>query len=244
MRKAGGCAVLFDVDGTLVDTNWLHTVAWWRAFRALGRDVPMHVLHHNVGKGADQFIPAVLGEVNPELRKALDAAHADFYAPDLYGLIPLPGAGELLRAVASAGVLVVLASSCSSTEAHHLRDALAADDVVSAMTDAADVAATKPRPDVIAAALGKVDVPADRAVFVGDSIWDVQACEQAGLACIGLECGGTAGRELLAAGAVAVHRDPAHLLARLHSSPIGRLIRSACSGATPGPAAGTDPVRA
>jgi HAD superfamily hydrolase (TIGR01509 family) len=218
-------AVLFDVDGTLVDTNWLHVAAWWRAFRSCGVDVPMHVLHRNVGKGADQFVPSVLGgDVDTRLREALDAAHTHFYGPNLHELRPLPGAVALLRAVAGSGLLVALASSCSVQEAGYLRAALDVDDIVAAMTDSDDVSATKPHPDVVVAALTRVGVPAARALFVGDTVWDVQACRAAGLKCIGLECGGTAGDQLLRSGAAAVYQDPAHLLKELHSSPINELI--------------------
>jgi HAD superfamily hydrolase (TIGR01509 family) len=219
-------AVLFDVDGTLVDTNYLHTVAWWRAFRTEDITIPMSWLHATVGKGTDQFLPAILGDdLDPELARRLDEAHTHFYAPDLHGLVALPGAADLLRAVAQAGHRVVLASSCSSAEAVHLRAAIGADDVIDAMTDSGDVDATKPNPDLVHAALDAAGTTADRALMVGDTVWDVRAAKRAGVACVAVLCGGISEAALREAGALAIYDDPADLLARLAGSPIAELSR-------------------
>src|SRR5437764_2736365 len=117
--------ILVDVDGTLVDTNYLHVVAWSRALRARGHTVPMHKLHETVGQGADRFVDTVLGRQDEDVADA----HTDFYGPFLHELAPFEGAAELLRATKRAGLAVVLATSASAKEARHLRDALDADDV-------------------------------------------------------------------------------------------------------------------
>src|SRR4051794_18110730 len=108
--------VLFDVDGTLVDTNYLHVAAWWQAFRAFGHDVPMHRLHGLVGQGSERLVTSVLGRPDDDIA----AAHSDFYGPELHRLPAFEGAGDLLRAVKAAGATVVLATSASEKETEHL----------------------------------------------------------------------------------------------------------------------------
>src|SRR4051812_37256232 len=172
--------VLFDVDGTLVDTNYLHVVAWWQAFRAYGHDVTMQRLHGLVGQGAERLVTSVLGRPDQEVADA----HTDFYGPELHRLPAFPGAAELLRAVKSAGLAVVLATSASEQEAEHLRRAIDADDVIDAVTTKDDADESKPDPDIVEPALGKAGVTAGQAIFVGDTVWDVEAARRAGLDCV------------------------------------------------------------
>jgi HAD superfamily hydrolase (TIGR01509 family) len=220
-QRAG---VLFDVDGTLVDTTYLHTVAWWAALRQHDHDVPMARIHRAIGMGSDRILDHLLG---PDRDTAADedlaAAHAALYATHRERLRPLPGAVDLLRACAGRGLDVVLASSASERELGVLRRALDADDVITAATSSADAQQSKPAPDILAAALEQSQLDARRAVFVGDAVWDVLAAARLEIPCIGVSCGGTGAAELREAGAVAVYDDPAALLADLENSAIAKL---------------------
>lgn len=211
--------VLFDVDGTLVDTNYLHVVAWWRALRAQGHDVAMTTLHRTVGQGADRFVESVLGHPDEKVSDG----HTDFYGPFLHDLVAFPKAAELLRATKRAGLRVVLATSASEKEAEHLRAAIDADDVVDTITTKDDADASKPDPDIVETALDKTGLDPARAIFVGDTVWDVEAARRAGLDCVCVLSGGIGAAELREAGAVAVYDDVAHLLEEFDSSPLGKL---------------------
>ncbi|MGW4462066.1 HAD family hydrolase [Micromonospora sp. NPDC004704] len=216
--------VLFDIDGTLVDTTYLHTVCWWEALRQAEHDVPMASIHRSVGMGADKLLEHVLGpEHDRDGDQRIRGAHDSLYAEYWPRLRPLPGAVALLRACAGLGLRVVLASSAAEHEASALRAVLNADDVIAAVTTSADARESKPAPDIVAAALDQSGLEASRVVFVGDSIWDVAASGQLDIPCIGLTCGGTSRGELAGAGAVAVYHDPADLLAALSESPIAAL---------------------
>jgi HAD superfamily hydrolase (TIGR01509 family) len=210
--------VLFDVDGTLVDSNYLHVVAWWQAFRAYGHDVAMTDIHRHVGQGANRLVASLLDREDEEVVQA----HTDFYGQWMHRARAFPGAADLLRAVDSHGLRVVLATSASELEAKHLQRALDADDVVAALTNKDDVDASKPEPDIVEAALKKGNVDGERAIFVGDTVWDVEAAKRAGLDCIGVLSGGISEPELRDAGAVAVYQGVADLLEKLSDSPIGR----------------------
>jgi HAD superfamily hydrolase (TIGR01509 family) len=208
--------VLFDVDGTLVDTNYLHVVAWWQAFRAHGHDVSMKQLHGLVGQGSERLVTSVLGRPDEDVA----ASHSDFYGPELHRLPAFPRAADLLRAVKEAGMTVVLATSASEKETEHLRRAIGADDVIDAVTHKDDADESKPDPDIVETALDKGGLAPEHAVFVGDTVWDVEAARRAGLACVCVLSGGIAEADLREAGAVAVYRDVAHLLDELVSSPL------------------------
>jgi HAD superfamily hydrolase (TIGR01509 family) len=216
--------VLFDVDGTLVDTTYLHAVAWWQALRQYGHDVPMATVHRAIGMGSDKLLDHLLGTSRDRAHdEKMTDAHTAIYAVHWPALRPLPGAAELVRACAKGGLRVVLASSASERELRALRQALDADEAITTATSADDAQQSKPAPDIVAVALERAKLDADRAIFVGDSVWDVQACSQLGLACIGVECGGTSGAELRDAGAVEVYPDPRALLAAWDASLLARL---------------------
>ena len=212
-------AVLFDVDGTLVDTVYLHTVAWWEALRQHGHRVTMARIHRSIGMGSDHLLDALLGEDRDRSGDdALSAAHLALYAPYWPRLARLPGSAELVRACAGRGWRVVLASSASGREAEVMTRVLDADEAIFAMTTSEDVSASKPSPDLVEQALERAGVPPHRAVFVGDAVWDAQAAAKAGVRCLALLTGGFAPQELRAAGAEAVHESPADLLDRLDRS--------------------------
>ncbi|MFG1799713.1 HAD family hydrolase [Micromonospora carbonacea] len=213
--------VLFDVDGTLVDTTYLHTVCWWEALRQADRPVPMATVHRAIGMGADKLLDHLLG---PERDRAADGrlrdAHDSLYGEYWERLTPLPRAADLLRACAARGLRVVLATSAAAHEVGALRRALDADDAITTVTCAADAEQSKPAPDILVAALEQSGLDAARVVFVGDSVWDVAAAGKLDIPCVGLTCGGTSRGELAGAGAVAVYDDPAALLESLASSPL------------------------
>jgi HAD superfamily hydrolase (TIGR01509 family) len=213
--------VLFDVDGTLVDSTYLHAVAWWEALRQHDRDVPMAEIHRAIGMGSDKLLKHLVGVEEDD--EGLSAAHDVLYGVWWERLRPLPGAPELLRAVAGRGLAVVLASSARADELSQLRRVLGADDVIAAATSSSDAEQSKPAPDILQAALDQSDVDPQAAVYVGDSVWDVQAAGRIGMPCIGLTCGGTSAAELLEAGAIATYENPQALLDALDDSPIAEL---------------------
>ncbi|MFE6746308.1 HAD family hydrolase [Kitasatospora purpeofusca] len=225
-------AALFDVDGTLLDTTYLHTLAWWEALRQYGRAVPAVRVHRAIGMGTDQLLDHLLGDGGSgsdgdgdrdrSEDDALAAAHDALYARYWPVVRPLPGAADLLRACAGRGWRVVLASSAGERELAVLRAVLAADDVITAVTTADDVAATKPAPDLVRAALDLADSAPGHAVFVGDTLWDVTAAGRAGVPCVAVETGGHSAQDLLGAGAAEVHADAAELLAGLDGSLLAR----------------------
>ena len=216
-------AAAFDVDGTLVDTTYLHAVTWWEAFGQAGYDVPMAHIHRAIGMGSDQLLDALLpADRDRDGDGSIRAAHSALYATYWSRIRPLPGAAELLRTCKKRGLRVVLASSADEREFAALRAALHADDAIDAATSSADVEHTKPAPDLVQTALDKARVRPDAAVFVGDTVWDVQACAKAGVVCIGLLSGGIGRDELLCAGAVEIYEGPAELLASLPESILGR----------------------
>ncbi|MFI7544199.1 HAD family hydrolase [Actinoplanes sp. NPDC049599] len=216
--------VLFDVDGTLVDTTYLHTVAWWEALRRFGHDVPMAEIHRGIGMGSDKIIDHLLGtdrdqDADPELTTAHDVLYGAWWER----LRPLPGAADLLRACAGRGLAVVLASSAKEAELAILRKVINAEDALTAATSSSDAAQSKPAPDILQAALDQSDVDPHRCVFVGDAVWDVKAAAALDIPCIGLACGGTSAAELTEAGAITTYADPAALLRDLGQSPIAKL---------------------
>jgi HAD superfamily hydrolase (TIGR01509 family) len=215
-------AALFDVDGTLVDTNYLHVVTWWQAFAQAGYQVSMTDIHRAIGMGSDQMLGRLLPADRDQDGDAdLRTAHSALYATYWSRLRPLPGAANLLRACQERGLAVVLASSADESEFNALRAALDAEDAIDAATFAGDVESSKPAPDLVEAALDRVGVPAQQAVFTGDTVWDVRACQKAGVSCIGLLSGGIGRDELTAAGAAEVYPGPADLLAALSDSLLG-----------------------
>jgi phosphoglycolate phosphatase-like HAD superfamily hydrolase len=224
-RGRGG--VIFDVDGTLLDTNYLQVAAWWEAFRERGHEIRCADVHRALGMGSTELVERVLGRPDP----AVNAAHSRHYAPYLGRIRPLPGAAGLLRATAGLGLDVVLATSAKADEVDLMMDALGAGPTVGTVVSSGDVERAKPDPGIVCKALDESGVDPGRAVMVGDTIWDVRAAERAGLPCIGLLCGGTAEAELRDAGAVAVYRDPAALLDDIQASPIGRLGADAATTA-------------
>lgn len=217
-------AVLFDIDGTLVDSNYLHVHAWMRAFADLGdaltRPVDAWRIHRGIGMGSSLLLADLLGDDADRLADRAKDGHARHYRELADLQRPFDGARDLVRAVAERGARTVLATSAAPAELEELLKVLDLDDVLTGVTSAKDVEAAKPEPDLIQAALRIAGVPPERAVLVGDTGWDVEAAARAGVACVAVRTGGVSEGELHAAGAVAVYRDVAALLADLDQSPL------------------------
>lgn len=209
--------VLFDVDGTLVDTNYLHTLAWSRALRMTGEWAPMNAIHRLVGMGGDQLVVRLLGHDSPEAEKA----RPERYRELMGDARAFPCSAELLVEVAAVGAAVVLATSSPPDELEAALSLVGAPgSAIAATTTAGDVRRTKPAPDIFETALAAGSVDRSRAVVVGDSVWDVEAASAARLPCVGVESGGFSEHELADAGAMAVYRDVADLLEHLGDSPL------------------------
>jgi HAD superfamily hydrolase (TIGR01509 family) len=213
--------VLFDVDGTLVDTNYLHALAWSRALRDAGEWAPMNAIHRLVGMGGDQLVVELLGHPSP----AADAARPGRYAALTGDIRAFPGAADLLRRTHGAGLVVVLATSSPAEELAVAQKVLDAEDAIDARSSAGDVERAKPAPDVFRRAMEKAAVDPGRALAVGDSVWDVQAARAAGIGCVAVESGGFSRHELSEAGALHVYRDVKELHDQFHTSALGALVR-------------------
>ena len=211
-------AAILDVDGTLVDTNYHHAVAWYRAFREHDLTPELWRIHRHIGMGGDQLVAAIAGDdAEDERGDAIRDSEKRLYGELIDEVVPLPGARELIDALTDRGHTVVLASSAAGDDIDHYLDLLGVRDLVE-WTTSDDVEATKPEPDLVAAALQKAGELS--AVMVGDTTWDIEAAARAEVKTIGVLTGGFSEAELLEAGAVAVFETPADLARRLDSTPL------------------------
>lgn len=220
--KPDSRAVLFDIDGTLVDSNYLHIDAWDRAFVEIGHPVDLWRIHRSIGMDSGKLLERLLGTDAASLGEDAKKLHSTRYLSSTDRLRPISGSTELLAELARRGHSVVLATSAPEEELKILLGVLEVDDSVQAVTSSEDVGTAKPDPDIIQSALEKAGVSADQAVMVGDSVWDVEAAKRAGVQSIGVLSGGFSREELLEAGAAAVYEDIAALLRELDDSPIAR----------------------
>lgn len=209
-------ALLIDIDGTLIDSNPLHTLAWLRAFRRLGREVEANRVLHLIGMGGDQLAPTILGEEAGE-----DADRAKEIWIEEYsrrGLVdhaePLPGAADLLRTLKARGVRVSLASSGEQQDIDRYVELLGGREMFDELVSSSDVARTKPAPDIFAVALERLGGPTSAAV-IGDTVFDIEAAGKLGLPCVAVLSGGIERQLLEDAGAAAVYADAAAVLAHL-----------------------------
>ena len=211
-------AALLDLDGTLVDANYQHALAWYRSFRRFEITLPMWRLHRHIGMGGDQYVGAVAGDdVEAEHGDDLRDAHDEEFKRLRDECAPLEGAHDLLVELKRRGHVVVLASSSKEDDLDHFLDLLDARDVVDGYTTADDVERTKPHPDVVHAALEKAGV--DGAGMIGDSRWDVDAARNAGLDTVCVITGGWSEQELQDAGAIAVYDSMSALIDGLDETP-------------------------
>jgi HAD superfamily hydrolase (TIGR01509 family) len=211
---------ILDIDGTLVDTNYQHAIAWYRAFRRHEIVLPIWRIHRHIGMGGDQLVPTLAGRsVESERGDEIRAAEKDLYAELIDEVEPMEGARELIEDLKRNGNAVVLASSAKREEVDHYLDLLGARKLADGWTTSADVEATKPHPDLVLAALEKVE--GERAVLIGDTTWDAKAAMSAGVESIGVLTGGFSADELRAAGAAAVFESVQELRERLAETPLG-----------------------
>lgn len=215
-------AVLFDIDGTLVDSVDLHARAWQEALARFGKNVEYDAVRSQIGKGGDQLLPELLGEDELErFGEELEEYRAGLYQRSYLPWVkPFPGARELLARLKQSGGLIGLASSCHRTELGYYLRLVGGAAFVDAVSTADDAERSKPFPDVFEACLDKLGVETGEAIAVGDSPYDVEAAARAGLRTVGLLSGGFPERALEAAGCVAIYPDAAELLARLDTSPL------------------------
>lgn len=215
-------AAIFDVDGTLTDTNHLHVVAWWEAFRQAGHTVPMTDIHRSVGLGSGDLIERLLdADRDRGQDDAISTAHSVLYATYFDRLPAFRGAGDLLRTLDGRGWRVVLATSADGAELTALRRAIDADEAILATASSDDVERGKPAPEPVELACRLAGVDPGEAVFVGDTVWDMEAASRAGVGAVAVLSGGIPRADLERAGARTVYRDVADLLARLDDSPFG-----------------------
>jgi HAD superfamily hydrolase (TIGR01509 family) len=199
-----------DIDGTLVDSTYQHTLAWQRALSEVGAPVPAWTVHRHIGMGADQIVEALAGrEVERRHGDMVRAREGELFMRAIDSVRPLPGAEDLLDALRATGDVIVLASSARVEEVEVYLDLLDGRRRAHAWTTSADVAATKPEPDLVRVALGKAG--AGTGVMVGDTVWDCKAAAAAGLPTIALLSGGVGADELREAGALAVFASAAEL---------------------------------
>ena len=215
-------AVIFDLDGTVVDSNELHVDAWDETFRRYGKQFPRADLHRQIGKGGDQYLPVFLDERElHEIGKEVEKFRGDLFKRDYLARVkPFPKVKELFERIRDDGKRIALASSGNADEVTHYVELAELGELFETQTTKSDVDHSKPRPDVFLAALRHLGTPADETIVIGDTPYDVQAAKKAGMRTIGLRCGGFPQEELLAYGAVAIYDDPADLLASYQRSPL------------------------
>ena len=210
--------IVFDLDGTLVDSTYVHTVCWWEAMQQFGHVRPMAVVHHAVGMGADHLLDHVLGGTRaPGQDDAITAAHNALFATWHERLLPLPAARSLLIWCRDAGMTVALASSGGERDLWAMLDVLDQPDFDVIVTGD-DVDHTKPSDDLLESVMGRAGLDADELLVVGDSVWDMEAATRVGAPAVGVATGGTSAAELQEAGAELTFPDLPALLTALQQA--------------------------
>jgi HAD superfamily hydrolase (TIGR01509 family) len=214
---------ILDIDGTLVDTNYHHAIAWHRALHAHGHPVQMWKVHRHIGMGGDQILDALIGEEAAAAEgEAIRESEGEAYGKLIGEVEVMDGARELIEKLREEGNTVILASSAKQEEVGHYLDLLDARELVDGWTTSADVEATKPEPDLVQAALERTGND-DPSVMVGDSVWDVEAAKRAGLPTLAVLTGGFSEEELRGAGAAQVVESIGEL--RVDSRSLGELAK-------------------
>jgi HAD superfamily hydrolase (TIGR01509 family) len=213
-------AVVFDMDGTLVDSNQLHAQAWQRAFAKFGIAADVEAIRRQIGKGGDKLMPVFvpkekLREIEKPLSEYRDELFMREYMPKVK---PFPGARGLLERIRKDGHKIGIATSASEEQIERLKNIAHVEDLIERETNADDVEESKPAPDIFSAALSELNVDADEAIAVGDTPYDAEAAAKIHLRTIGLTCGGWSAEELKRAGCIEVFAGPADLLAHYGGS--------------------------
>jgi HAD superfamily hydrolase (TIGR01509 family) len=217
-------AVLFDIDGTLVDSNFHHVVAWHRAFLDVDKEVPCWRILGLIGRSGSELVRILLGDELADAHGShVEKLHTRYFIDSAAAVRPLPGARELLEAIAEQGWRSVLATSAGEDELSVLRDALDAEDLICAVTSAADADRAKPHPDIVATALQRIEADPEEAVMLGDTVWDVHAGRRAGVPTAAVLSGGIGREALEHAGAAAIYAGP--LEVRAHLDEFSQLLR-------------------
>jgi HAD superfamily hydrolase (TIGR01509 family) len=217
-------AVIFDIDGTLVDSVDLHAQAWKEAFKHFGKDVPYQQVRHQIGKGGDQLMPVFFSkEELEEFGEEMEEYRGKIFKRDYLPRVrAFPGVRELFLKIKEDDKRIALASSAKEEELKVYKKIAHIEDLVEEEASADDADRSKPHPDIFEAALKQLgDISVDEAVVIGDTPYDAEAAGKLRLRTIGVRCGGFPEEELLAAGAIAIYDDPADLLARYEESIIG-----------------------
>ena len=206
---------IFDIDGTLVDSNELHVQSWDRAFRHFGKTFPTEALHDQIGKGSDQYLPEFLTvEEIERFGKELDEYRSKIFREEFLPKVkPFPKVRELFDRLRHDQKRILLASSGKQKDTDHYIDLLKIDKLIEGCVSGDEVGRSKPAPDIFAACIDKFQLARNQTLVVGDTRWDVEAAGRTGLRTIAVTCGGSDGGILRAAGAIAVYQDPADLLA-------------------------------
>jgi len=212
---------ILDVDGTLVDTNYQHAIAWFRAFRRHFLTLQVWRIHRHIGMGGDQLVAALAGdEVEKRLGDSIREAEGELYRQLIDEVQPMEGSRHLIEDLKEAGNTVVLASSAKEWEVEHYLELLDAKGIVDDWTTSADVEQTKPEPDLVRAALDKGHSEPGEALLIGDTVWDVEAAHRAGVETLAVRTGGFSEAELRDAGAREVFTSVEELRRSLAETPL------------------------
>lgn len=218
-------AVIFDIDGTLVDSVDLHAQAWKEAFKHFGKDIPYEDVRHQIGKGGDQLMPVFFSkEELKEFGEEMEKYRGQLFKRDFLPKVrPFPKVRELFERIISDGLRIALASSAKEEELKEYKRIAHIEDLVEEETSADDADKSKPHPDIFEAALERLgDIEPDEAIVVGDTPYDAQAAGKIDLRTIGVFCGGFPAAELKAAGCIEIYKDPADLLTRYEETLIAK----------------------
>jgi HAD superfamily hydrolase (TIGR01509 family) len=224
MNVSGGRpgGVLLDVDGTLLDTSYMHVLAWWQALREAGfRDVTMAAVHRAIGIASRELVQRLVGSES----EAAVEAHSRRYNAMTDQVVAFPGAAELVRRCSGAGLRVVLATSGVRSDLDWMLPAIGVKDAIAGATTSEDVQRSKPAPDLLATAVRNHDLDVERTAAIGDTVWDVQSARGAGVPCVAFTSGGICRADLTTAGAVEVFEGPQDLLDHWDGSVLRRLVR-------------------